>query len=257
MDWNALIKGTWQLYQQAALDTWQKVQQHWMVGLLPLLYAPIFFFTAVFATSLGPLGGLVLGLVLALCTSSYLYFLGEVMNGRRVAWRDLPQSWRPFLSSVITVLFFFFLVRLAARFLLAPIPSAAVIWTVLNLVLLVVVNPIPEIIYQGRSEGFAMLQESVEFLRESGVEWFLPLIALAAFSFFFFPLPVLILSLEIGRLTFPALGSGAFFTGSFADLAWAIVSAFLLFALMVFRGLLFRALAGGTRRQRIFRARSS
>jgi hypothetical protein len=129
--------------------------------------------------------------------------------------------------------------------------------SIINLVLLILLNPIPEIIYQGRSEGLAMLQESFEFLRDSGVEWFLPLIALALFATFFFPVPILMMPLQIGRLTFPTLGGGGLLSGSLVGLLWAVLSAFVLFALMVFRGLLFRALANSTRRQRVFRSRFS
>jgi hypothetical protein len=123
--------------------------------------------------------------------------------------------------------------------------------------LLIILNPVPEIIYQGRSEGLNVLQESVEFLRNSGVEWFLPFVALALFSMFLFPLPILMMPLQIGHLTFPAFSGGGLLFASLAGLVWAVISAATLFVLMVFRGLLFRALARGTRRQRIFRSRFS
>jgi hypothetical protein len=256
MDWGALVTATLRLYQQAGKETWQKIWHDWWVGLLPLFYAPVFLLVATFVAPLGLLGGLILGLVLALCTSSYLYFLAGVVNGSRMHLRDLVESWRPYFGSVITIMFFLSIVQYALDLLLPPIPSAQALRALVNLVLLIILNPVPEIIYQGRSEGLNVLQESVEFLRDSGVEWFLPFVALAVFSFFFFPLPILMMPLQIGRLTFPALGGGMFW-GSPAALVWAAISAFLLFILMVFRGLLFRALASGTRRQRVFRSRFS
>jgi hypothetical protein len=257
MDWGALVTATLRLYQQAARETWQKVQRGWWVGLLPLLYALLFFFSAILAAPLGIIGGFILGLVLALCTSSYLYFLAHVVSSNRVHPRALWESWHPYLGSVITIMFFLFIVRQVLSLLMPPVPSGQALFMLINLILLIILNPIPEIIYQGRSEGLAMLQESVEFLRESGVEWFLPLVALAAFSFVFFPLPIFVTPLQIGNLSFPALGIGGTFWASPTSLIWAVVSAFLLFVLMVFRGVLFRALASGTRRQRVFRSRFS
>jgi hypothetical protein len=180
-----------------------------------------------------------------------------VINGNRLSLQDLLESWRPYFFSVITLLFFLTIVQYALALLLPPVGGAQALHLLINLVLLIILNPIPEILYQGRSEGFSMLLESVEFLRDSGVEWFVPLVALALFSAIFFPLPILMMPLQIGRLTFPTLGGGGLFLGSPAGLIWAVVSAFILFALMVFRGLLFRALAGSTRRQRVFRSRFS
>jgi hypothetical protein len=257
MDWGALVTATLRLYQQAGKETWQKVQRGWWVGLLPLLYTPLFLLTAGFVLPLGMIGGFILGLILALCTSSYLYFLAGVVNGNRVHPQELLESWRPYFFSVITILFFLTIVQYALAFLLPPVASGQALGVLINVVLLIILNPIPEIIYQGRSEGLNMLQESVEFLRDSGVEWFLPFVALAAFSFLFFPLPILMMPLQIGRLAFPALGIGGAFWASPGGLISAVISAFLLFVLMVFRGLLFRALASGTRRQRVFRSRFS
>ena len=81
MDWGTLIVATLGLYQQAAKETWEKIWGSWWIGLLPLLYGPIFFFTASLVPPLGIAGGFILGLVLAVCTSSYLYFLAAVVNG--------------------------------------------------------------------------------------------------------------------------------------------------------------------------------
>src|SRR5262245_7039083 len=258
MNWGALVAATWRLYQQAAKETWEKGSRAWPVGLLPFLYGPVFFLTAVFVAPLGLIGGFILGFVLALCVSSYLYFIAGVVNGNRMSLADLGESWRPYFGSVITILFFLSIVQYALA-LLVPLGAAGgyELRSVINLALLILLNPMPEIIYQGRSEGLNMLQESFEFLRDSGVEWFLPFVALAVFATFFLPLPILMMPLQIGRLTFPTLGGGGLFSGPPVSLLAAVLSIFVLFALMVFRGLLFRALASSTRRQRVFRSRFS
>ncbi|HEV8717198.1 MAG TPA: hypothetical protein VGX03_30810 [Candidatus Binatia bacterium] len=258
MNWGVLVAATLRLYQQAAKETWEKGSRAWPVALLPFLYGPVFILTAVIVAPLGLIGGFILGLVLALCVSSYLYFIAQVVNGNRLSLADLVESWRPCFGSVITILFFLTIVQYALELLVPPGAAGGYeVRSIINLALLVLLNPMPEIIYQGRHEGLNMLQESFDFLRESGVEWFLPLIALAVFATFFFPVPVLTMPLQIGRLTFPALGGEGLFLGSPLSLLWAVLSAFVLYALMVFRGLLFRALANSTRRQRAFRSRFS
>jgi hypothetical protein len=199
------------------------------------------------------LGGFLLGFVLALCTSSYLYFIAGVVAGNRMTFAELRESWRPCLNPVMTVLFFFFVVQLALSMILPGMAGAGLISLLINLTLLIVLNPIPEIVYQGRSEGFDMLQESVDFLRENGIEWFAPLVVISLLSFVA-PLPFMAVVSQSGNLSAPTVGGNELLFGSATGILMAIFSAVLFYVLMVFRGLLFRALASGTRRQRLYRA---
>ena len=257
MNWGALISSTLELYRKAAIEAWEKGRRSWWVGLLPFLYGPVFFLCATFTAPLGIIGGLITGFVLAMCVSSYLYYIAGVVNGNRMHLRELWESWRPHFNSVINILFLLFLFRYSLSFLTPPGDETAMfLASLIELILLIILNPIPEIIYQGRSDGFAMIQESVDFLRASGVEWFLPFIALAIVSAVLLPLPLLEGPLQFGRLTFPTTVGGVS-QGSLAGLVWGALSALLLFAIMIFRGLLFRALSGTSRRQRIFRSRVS
>jgi len=254
MDWGALVRSTIQLYRQAAIETGQKITRNWWVGFLPLLYGVILFFTASFVFHLGMIGGFVFGLISAMCTSSYVFFLAGVVNGQRMLPTDLAESWRPYLSPVITILFFLFLVRMTLSLALPPVAASQDVAFIVTLILLVILNPIPEVIYLGRSDGFGILQESVDFLRENWLEWFLPLALLTIFSLGF-PLPVS--PLQVGQLGFPFMSTIGLLSGSIENILWSILGVFLLFALMVFRGLLFRALFGSSRRQRIYRSRFS
>lgn len=257
MDWGGLIAATLRIYQQAAQDAWEKGRRSWWISLLPFLYGPVVLLSAMLTAPLGFLGGFISGIVLAMCVSSYLYFIAGVVNGSRMSIRELGESWRPHLSAVINILFLLFLLQYFLALLTPPGDETAMMLAALiELILLVILNPIPEIIYQGRSEGFAMVQESLDFLRGNGAEWFLPFIVLALLSMLFLPISILAGPLQFGRLTFPAtVGNPS--AGSALGFLWPILSAFLLFALMVFRGLLFRALANSTRRQRMFRSRLS
>jgi len=255
MDWGALISSTVQMYRQAATETWQKISRNWWVGFLPVLYGIILFFTASFVFQLGVIGGFIFGLISAMCTSSYLFFLAGVVNGQRMIPSELVNSWRPYLGPVITILFFLFLVRLTLSFALPPVEASQDIAFIVTLIFLVILNPIPEVIYLGRSDGFAMLQESVDFLRENWLEWFLPLVLLTILSLGF-PSP-LVSPLQVGQLGFPFMSAASLLSGPIENLFWNVLGMLLLFALMVFRGLLFRALFGSSRRQRIFRSRFS
>jgi hypothetical protein len=256
MNWRTLVTTTLKLYQQVARDTWKNVQPNWWIAFLPLVYGFVLLITGIVAAQLGMLGGFLLGFILALCTSSYLYFIAGVVTGNRMTFTELSESWRPYLSPVMTILFFFFVVQLTLSVILPGMAGAGLISLVINLALLIVLNPIPEIVYQGRREGFDMLQESVDFLRESGIEWFAPLVVISLLSFVA-PLPFMAVVSQSGNLSAPTFGSNDLLFGSVTGVLMAIISAVLFYILMVFRGLLFRALANSTRRQRLYRAELS
>ena len=265
MDWNVLVAATLNIYQQTARETVEKFGKGWWITLLPLVYTPLIFLAANFFGRMGFAGGLLVGLVMALCTGSYLYFIDGIVHGQRVQPQELLDSWRPHFGSVITILFFLTIIRLLLSMLSGGAGSQA-LYVVVHLILPILLSPVTEIIYQGRTDGFGMIQESFEFLRESGVEWFMPLVGLvvvvsiigglppiALASSLFFPLDILAMPMQLGRSMLLPFGIG--FWNSSAEIIWAVSSSVLLYVLMVFRGLVFKALAGGTRRQRIFRAR--
>ena len=265
MDWGALTAATLAIYRRTARETVEQFGSGWWVALLPLVYTPLIILAAAFFGRMGFVGGLLVGLVMALCTSSYLYFIDGLVHGQRVQPQDLLDSWRPHFGSVISILFFLMLLRLLFSMMSDGAGSQA-LYIVDHLLLPILLSPVPEVIYQGRTDGFAMLQEGCEFLRESGVEWFVPLVGLvvavaimgglppmALASSLFFPLDILAMPMQLGRSMLLPFGIG--FWNSAAEMIWAAGCSFFLYVVMVFRGLLFRALAGGTRRQRIFRSR--
>ena len=255
MDWGRLIRSTLSLYARCARETWERALGAWWLALLPFVYGPIVSIVAFFTAPLGPLAGVLVWLAMAACLGSYLYFLGEAVGGRRISAADLGESFRAYLGPVISVMFIVMLVRWTLALALPPGTGSVALRTLLNLGLFVLLNPVPEILYQTRAQGLAVLGESVEFLRDNWPEWFFPLAGLGVIFVFVLPFPILLAPLMVGRLVAVLPWSVAVLSsGSFFALLFATVSLFGLFLLMVFRGVLFRELHGSSRRQRLFRA---
>lgn len=256
MDWGTLVRVTLQLYLRSLQEAWPQGLRNWWLIFLPILYSPILSLATFLVAPLGFVGGVLVALAMAACVSSYLYFIGGVVSGRRVFWRDLGESFGAYLGSVISILFILMLIQWALALALPPAPGTQAVRTMVNLGLLIILNPLPEIIYQTHAQGLGVFSESIEFLRENWAEWFAPLVALAALFFFLLPLPVLLAPLMLGKLfsilswnTLPIL------FGSLSTLLLTLFSFFIFLLFMVFRGVLFRELSGSTRRQRLFRAR--
>jgi len=269
MDWGALVQITLGLYQKAAKELVEKISRTWWIGLLPLLYAPVFLLVASFAGQLGMIGGFIVGFLLAVLVGSYLYFIDGAVSGKRMRPDELLDSWRPYFNSTLTILFFLFIIRFMIGMLSAPGTGTQIPWFIMAVILPILLSPVPEIIYQGQSEGFGMVQESVDFLRDSGLEWFIPLFGISfvfslvspvslaeIFPAVAFPLSIPVTSPQMGYVTFSVLSLfGLGNLGLLSLVLASIMNGYLLFGLMLFRGLLFRELGRGSRRQRLFRAR--
>ncbi len=149
---------------------------------------------------------------------------------------------------------------------MAANPNGALIVAAIFLLLFILLNPAPEVIYQVRHDSpLDVLRESYEFVLENWIEWFLPLaivIAPLGLSFFFG------LSSRMGRgvgldffqvliLPFMLLTAWLGYLGVPPEAGWLLllVTPPVAVAMLLFRGHLFAALHGSSRRQRMFRHR--
>jgi hypothetical protein len=184
-----------------------------------------------FALGLGPLGGIAVAFASAALFSSYLHFVGELVQGGRVAGSDLRRSFGAYLWPVVNVFFVVWIASLALGLLLAGNPGAARASYALWLVAVVALNAVPEVIYlRGMHGGVPTILASWEFLKAQWIPWFAANV----------PLLGAVTVLEAG-IQVPILGT--------------VVLGAALHVAMVFRGNLFLALDRSTHRQRMFAQR--
>jgi hypothetical protein len=235
----------------------------WPVALSTLMYFGILLVAYRLASPFGTqIGGFIVGFVQALCISSYLYLVSRAVDGSKLRFVDLKQSFLALLWDVVGVLFALWVGGLVIGLLAEALgdhgPFVRAAW---GLAVAVLLNPVPELIYQGRAPGRTteLLLESVRFVQSHWIEWFVPNLL--------FGLGLLALSLGREALdvrtltgTLPAMFSlhGAFLLsasllGGSEYWKWPFVLALAHIA-MVFRGLLFRELVSGNWRTRAFRS---
>ncbi|MGA9526232.1 MAG: hypothetical protein WBV82_32530 [Myxococcaceae bacterium] len=219
------------LYVDCLVKALRAIGRNLWTVVLPLLLGVIFAVAAMLLGGLGGLiGGILLGLVQSAVISAYLYFVGELVSGSKVSLSELKRSFGAYFWSVLNLFFVFWVARLLIVLLLQK-PELVL---VLTAVAAFAFNAAPEVIYQRRTYGgLQTLQESWSFLGENWLPWFVPnlpmiagLLALTSLS----PLSGLISWLVLGPIAHVA---------------------------MVFRGFLFRELAGSSHRQRMFRYRNA
>jgi hypothetical protein len=246
------------LFRDVALLSMRRAVRAWPVALSFLIYALIMMAAGAVLAPMGMAGGLVLGLVVAACWSSYLELASQAVSGSkiRLSWGEFRRTFAARLWDVVSVMFAFWIISL----LMGPAltgPQGERVAAVFGLAVAFFFNAVPEILYQGHSRSFGVLVASGRFMVANPVVWLLPNLAFAT-----------LLLLPTGRLavkqpaelllvfgnTFSSpLGLVTMFA-AWPTWTWPLVL-FALHYMMVFRGILFRELASGSPRLRAFRAK--
>lgn len=261
------LQTTIRLYHQSLLAAFQSLQQNWILIPVLLIFAIGMVLITSLVAPLGMIGGFILGAVNAMAIGAILSLTEEaIRGGRRLRWQDIPQSMGQYFWDVISIGFMVWFPLMFLEMGLQANPYKILITTAIFFLMFVLLNPVPEVIYQSRKgSALEVVQESYEFVLENWIEWFLPIaIALAPFglSFFFqissqagrgglhfenlITLPLSILSQWLSLL---GISSNASF---FIVL---IITPVATVFILLFRGHLFAALHRSSRRQRMFQSK--
>jgi hypothetical protein len=245
------------LYRDTAVLAFRRAVKAWPVAFSLIVYAIIFAVAARLLVPLGIVGGLLLGLVAAACASGYLYLLQQAVRGLPLRFDDLKRGFSALFWDVISVMFALWIIGLLVSLIVGGAGERGdAIAAMVALAMAFFLNPVPELIYLGRSRSFELLLESARFVRANPLVWFVPnlLFALALLA------PTGALSVaHPGELllVFTSVFSPGGLAAAFSMLPLWLLPLLLLLVhyAMVFRGLLFEGLSGGSARRRAWQAR--
>ena len=258
------------LYRRAVLSTLRSIQQGW-IGMIALVgFALLFVGISRIAGPLGMAGGFILGAANALLVGATLHLIEQSFSGvRALQLHDIVDSLGHYFWDVIGVGFVLWLPVMALDMGIQANPYGQFLSAACLLLLFILLNPAPEVIYQVRHDSpLDVFKTCYDFVLENWIEWFLP--------FGLLILPVVLspsglsefvrLSSRLGRgagldffqlliLPFTVLGGWFAYLGLPADAYWIL--AILLtppvaMSILLFRGHLFAMLHGSSRRQRLF-----
>ena len=243
------------LYRRVTVEAARRAVAAWPVALSLVVYAVVLVAALIaFAPLGGIVGGLLVGLVMAACWSSYLELISQAVAGTkiRIRWGDFKRTFFARFSDVISVMFAFWIIS----FLMTPLtkgPSGPAAAGVIGFAMAFFFNPVPELLYQGNSRSFNLLLDSGRFMFRFPVIWLLPNIVFAALALYAsgrlavqHPAELLIL---FGNTFSSPAGVAEIFTGL---PRWALpIALVVLHYVMIFRGLLFRDLQAGTGNARL------
>lgn len=262
------LQATVRLYHQSLLATLHSFRHNYiLIPVVVVFTLGLALITSIIAP-LGMFGGLILGAVNAFIIGTTLSLTEQAIRStRQLQWHDVPSSMGQYFWDVISVGFMVWVPLVFLEMGLQANPYQPLIATAVFFLMFVLLNPVPEVIYQSRKgSALEIVQESYEFVLENWIEWFLPVaIALAPFGLSFF----FQISSQAGRrggldfwhlitLPFTVLSQWLSLLGMSSNVSFIIVlivTPIVTVLILLFRGHLFAALHRSSRRQRMFQAR--
>lgn len=264
------LVGAFDLYRQALRQTWQSLQRGWITILALIGFLFLLILAQQIAAPLGIAGGFLLGAVNALLVGVTLSLIEQSISyARTLTIKDVVESFGHYFWDVIGVGFVLWLPIMALDMGTRQNPNGPLISYAVMLLIFILLNPAPEIIYQVRHDSpLDVFKRAYEFVLENWIEWFLPMALLL--------LPLLaapdglrtffLLSQRVGRgagldfsqlliMPFTILGSWLASIGIDPDLSQYLVLFFtppLAVSILLFRGHLFALLTRSSHRQRQF-----
>jgi hypothetical protein len=265
-----LVSATLHLYQQVLYATGRSLAKTWLSMVALIAFALLFLGTARLAAPLGIGGGFLLGIVNALLVGATLRLIEQSLSAARtIRFTDVTESFGHYFWDVIGVGFVLWVPTMLLDMGMQANPYGQFLSSAFLLLVFILLNPAPEVIYQVRHDSpLEVIKSSYEFVLEHWIEWFLP--------FALFILPVVLspsglqeffsLSGQAGRgagldffqilmLPFTALGGWLSYIGIDSEgqgLILLFLTPPMAMAVMLFRGHLFASLRGSSRRQRLF-----
>src|SRR5262249_42538088 len=238
------IKALVWIYKTCLIRTVELVRENLGIIFAPIAYGFVLSAAALLVAPLGFIGGGDFGWGFGACASSGLYLIENVVRMSKATFQDFTRGFTVYIWDVLTLAFIFWIpMRLLAQFAFTT-PNGPLLYRGVLVLLYIIFNAVPEMIYQSRVSGLALLSASYQFIVENWVEWLLPNLLIGAAGYLLRPL--------VYQLVAPI---PSFLQDFFVAAAFGLFLTFL----MIFRGLLFGELNGTTRRSRVYRykARSS
>ncbi len=265
-----ILTETLLLYRSAFHKTGQSLVRGWMTIVAVVGFGFLLMLATQIASPLGMVGGFLLGAVNALLVGATLSLVEQsISHARALTIKDLVASVGHYFWDVIGIGFILWLPLMALDLSMQANPYGQLISYGALLLLFLLLNPAPEIIYQVRHDSpLEVLKTSYEFVLENWIEWFLP------FAIILIPIVLsptglqsfFSLSSRVGRgagldfsqvlvLPFTILAGWLDYMGIPSSVGWYLGLLFtppLAVAMLLFRGHLFASLHGVSRRQRRF-----
>ncbi|QEK12472.1 hypothetical protein FQB35_09110 [Crassaminicella thermophila] len=224
----------------------QLAVKNWPIVFTGIIYSIISILLFRIASLFWILAGILLSLVVSALFSNYLYLIENIIRYGKISFEDFKRGFTVYIWKIYGAMVVIWLVNYGASLLLGSILRVKIgfisFWALLQWIAFLLLNCLPEVIYQKHYAVGESFNYSFSFIKENWIDWFVPNIFLG-----------LLLYIVMGRmLTYNVFLGVSFLHLSIRSIIIYFAGQFLLSFMMVYRGLLFDILSSTTRRKRIF-----
>lgn len=193
---------------------------------------------------LGLIGGIIIAVFSASLISNYLYLLYNVINYDRLKLQDFKDGFTYFLRKVYVVFFYGWIGSMVLSVFYRVLGSNAdILSLIINISLLVLLNPLPETLYLKVKDPMDSIMYSIDFMKENWVNWIIP-------NVFFHGILFYLTGQIITGLFTTHIATG--FNVDPISIAKYLIAQLLFSFIMIYRGHLFKLLSTSTRRKRMY-----
>ncbi len=244
-----ILKDFLLINKQTMKKTISSLRSNWLIvfsGMAYILLSTIvslIVFT-LFRGVLGLIGGMIIAIFSASLISNYLYLLYNVINYNRLHLQDFKDGFTYFLRKVYVVFFYGWIGSMVLSLFYRILGTNAYILSlIINISLLILLNPLPESLYLKVRDPMESIMYSVDFMKENWINWLIP--NLLFHGVLFYLTGNIITNLFATHVN---IGFGMNATSMFKYLLAQILFSFI----MIYRGHLFKLLSTSTRRKRMY-----
>ncbi len=221
--------------------------KNWMI-----IFTGIFYTTATIVISsllsfFWILAGLVMILVSSALISNYLHLLDCIITRDRLSWHEFKAGFTLHLRKVWGILFIGWVASFGFSSFILPVLSVGLspftLSMIVNLIVLILLNPLPETVYQKYYNPWESVTYTVGFVKDNWLEWLIPNLVFMGGLYF------LTGSLLTGIFNTHVFSMSLF---SPAGLLLYIIGQVWFSFMMIYRGYLYELLSTSTRRKRMF-----
>lgn len=236
-----------------ALDLFLK---NWLVIFTGLVYVTITIVARLLSTPflyiplLNIVAGVILYLLSAALISSYFYILYSIIKYGKFEFKDIKRGLRVYMYQITRILFIGWIASIVVFNILVPTIAnslggyltVATLINIITIIVLFVLNPLPEVIYQKGYTGLDGIKYAFEYMKENWIEWLIPNVVLLG-----------LLYLVTGSVLTSLFSTGLSINVlSIRGIALYLIGQVIFSFTMIYRGVLFDILSTSTRRKRMF-----
>ncbi|MBF8984543.1 hypothetical protein IZY60_13435 [Lutibacter sp. B2] len=236
-----ILKDIYYTNKSVVSRAFELLRKNWYVSFIGVIYG-IIMMVGMMLGFIPILGGILIWIVMSAIVASYLGILNGIIYSEKVGKYDIKSGLSTYIWKVYGLFFIFWFASYGMNLFLSPILKINIggfyVMQWVTMFAFIVLNPLPEVMYQKNMDALGSFTYSMEFIKENWIEWFVPNSILLG-----------CLYILNGDLSFLSL---TIFSSKMFSIPY-ILKQFLIFFIMIYRGLLFDGLSTSSRRKRMFK----